>query len=263
MAARDDYWEQRFPKRRPVRGGIEARSARGSFATTWWGRSLVDVVERDADPGRLTRGRSYARSGQVVSMRLADGDVIAEVQGSQPYPFACRFGVRKLADDEREQLVTLVRAAPGMLADIVSGSLPTRLGGLLLPPDSAELTFECTCPDFGFPCKHVAAVVYLTAERLDEHPLDMLTLRGVDLGALIDGIEHDVDRTDDRDLYGDEITLPALPDVEPRCALDDMDPTPLRGAMRLLADERAVETGMRDLRTLYAHLLAESAGTRR
>lgn len=243
-----------FGKRRQVVGGVEARNRRGAFGRTWWGRAFVDAIEEHADPGRLTRGRTYARAGQVVSIRVQPGEVVAEVQGSQPRPFTSVLTLRPLDDEQVAELVDTVRSTPGTLAETVAGSLSTDLGPILLPQSAADLDFDCTCPDTGWPCKHVAAVAFLTAEVLDERPLEMLTLRGIDLDALITGVEHETGDAAD-DLYGDEIELPALPSVQFRAATEDLDPVLLRKALRATAeDERTVITGARDLDAVYRSL---------
>ncbi|NEW47596.1 hypothetical protein GV789_24615, partial [Nocardia cyriacigeorgica] len=98
MNPRVDFRE--FGPRRPVSGGVEARSRRGAFGRTAWGRAFIDAVERMAEPGRLSRGRSYARSGQVVSYRIERGAVVGEVQGSQPRPFTATCTIRLLRPEE-------------------------------------------------------------------------------------------------------------------------------------------------------------------
>ncbi|RMI31680.1 SWIM zinc finger family protein [Nocardia stercoris] len=248
-----DY--SQFGKRRPVRGGVETRSRSGAFARSWWGRSFLAAIEGVADAGRLTRGRTYARAGQVVNYHLEPGVVTAEVQGSQPRPFTAVLRLRQLRDERLDEVVELMRATPGMLARIASGDLAPELGPLLLPATASELDFGCTCPDSGWPCKHVAAVCYIVAERLDTEPALMLTLRGLDLDELIGGVARAAGPTVSDDLYGATIELPALPDPEFRSALDDLDPVPLRQALRSTAeDERTAEAGLRDLRALYGRL---------
>ncbi|WP_019933037.1 SWIM zinc finger family protein [Nocardia sp. BMG111209] len=254
MSPVEDY--SKYGKRIPVHGGVRSRSRRGaSFARSWWGRAFLDAIEQVADAGRLTRGRSYARAGQVVSYHLEPGTVAAEVQGSQPRPFTAVLTLRQLRDERLDEVIDLVRATPGMLAQLASGTLPPELGPMLLPGTAAELDFSCTCPDSGWPCKHVAALCYIIAERLDEEPAVMLTLRGLDLDTLIGGVERDSGPTVSDDLYGENIALPALPTPEFRTAIDDLDPIPLRQALRATAaDERTAEAGLRDLRAIYRAL---------
>ena len=79
-------------------------------------------------------------------MSLLRGEVRAEVQGSQAEPFESVFSLRTFDDDRTAELVDAIRATPGMLAEIVSGSLPQALGPLLLPQTASELDFDCSCP---------------------------------------------------------------------------------------------------------------------
>jgi len=249
----NDY--SKYGKALPVRGGVESRSRRGAFARTWWGRAFIEAIEQVADAGRLTRGRTYARSGQVVNYHIEPGLVTAEVQGSQPRPFTAQLTLRQLREDRLDEVLDLIRDTPGMLAQIASGTLAKELGPLLLPATASELDFACSCPDAGWPCKHVAAVCYIISERLDEEPAVMLTLRGLDLDTLIGGVQRDSGPTVSDDIYGENITLPSLPHPEFRAAVDDLDPLPLRQALRMTAeDERMAEAGLRELRKLYESL---------
>lgn len=247
-----DY--SRFGRRRPVIGGVSAHTARGPFGKTWWGAAVVESVESMAERGRLSRGRTYARAGQVVSLTISAGAVVADVQGSQPDPFRSEFTVRPLAADARAELVDAVRGTPGMLAAIVSGELPRELGPHLLPQSASDLDFTCSCPDPGWPCKHVAAVVYLFAEQVDADPLQLLTLRGVVLDELIGAVESGCAPAPD-DPYGDRSALPPLPRPEFRPAPEDLDPAPWRKVLRSLDPEpAAVRAAERELAALYERL---------
>ena len=48
----------------------------------------------------------------------------------------------------------------------------------LFPTALRELNTDCSCPDWANPCKHIAAVYYLLAERFDEDPFLIFKLRG-------------------------------------------------------------------------------------
>lgn len=232
---------------------VETRTKRGAIGRSWWSKELIATMEQVADKGRLTRGRAYARSGQVVSMRLEPGAVIGEVQGSQLRPFTATVTVRTLSDEAVEELIERVRSSPGLLARLAGGVLPEELGPLLLPRRAGELDFDCTCPDGGWPCKHAAAVAFLLAEHVDENPMSVLTLRGVEVSGLIGGVEED--EPDDGDFYGDDTELPELPVERFRPAMDDLDPMLLRRALRAGGtDEAVVIRGMSDLEDLYRRL---------
>jgi uncharacterized Zn finger protein len=160
--------------------------ARRPFGTTWWGRAWIDALEHRAriDPGRLSRGRSYARSGAILTLDVAPGVVSASVQGGRAVPYETRVTLRAFRDDEWERLLDVVSARIAHAAALLDGELPAELvadvaaAGLSLLPEPGTLSFRCTCPDWGDPCKHAAAVCFLVADLLDNDPFELLLLRG-------------------------------------------------------------------------------------
>ncbi|MFD0482627.1 SWIM zinc finger family protein [Kineococcus sp. GCM10028916] len=182
-------WEQ-YGRRR-AGGGPKLRSQRGRIAQNWWSQRFTAALERTGDAGRLARGRTYARAGQVVELTPRPGAVGARVQGSRPRPYLVEILVRRWSASEVEAVVATVVENPLLLAPLFEGDVPPGLVDLLsgigieLLPEDAEVEYDCSCPDDGEPCKHAAAVVYALAERLDAEPATTLTLRGVELGDLV------------------------------------------------------------------------------
>ena len=70
----DDYWP-RYSATRPieVRDGIKAKSKRGKFVQNWWANRWIKALTSLMDSGRLSRGRTYARKGQVLEIEAFDG----------------------------------------------------------------------------------------------------------------------------------------------------------------------------------------------
>jgi len=87
-----------YPASRPrkAEGGIKARSKRGAIGEQWWSRRFIDVLESFGMQSRLTRGRNYARSGQVLGFDISSGYVTARVQGSRVKPYAVKLTVDPL-----------------------------------------------------------------------------------------------------------------------------------------------------------------------
>ncbi|RVW02666.1 SWIM zinc finger family protein [Rhodococcus xishaensis] len=256
---RPDFSE--FGKRRPVVGGVEAASKRGAFARGWWGRALIDVLEQVGDSGRLSRGRTYARGGQVVALDIAAGRVTGEVQGSQIAPFTAVLTLGTLDDEHTAELVDTVRSTPGLLAALAAGAVPQELAPMLAPDGGRELDFDCTCPDLEWPCKHVAAVAYLLAERVDRDPITMLAVRGLDLDTLIRAVGGEDEspaggaRQFGDDHFGDDVSYADLPEVEFASAPDDLDTMLLRKVLREgVEDQAAVAKALRDLDECYRAL---------
>lgn len=88
-----------YPKTAPRRAaeGVQAKSRKGEIGETWWSRRFVTVLESFTDRSRLQRGRSYARSGQVIGLDVTAGAATARVQGSRPRPYEVRIEVTALS----------------------------------------------------------------------------------------------------------------------------------------------------------------------
>jgi uncharacterized Zn finger protein len=174
------YWGERT-RRRPA-DGIKAR---GTGGKSWWAGRWIAALERLIDTGRLSRGRSYARSGQVVKLDVGPDGVAAQVQGSQVKPYKVRIHLQRLSDAAWEQVIDGMAAEALFAAKLLSGEMPQQIeevfqaaGSSLFPAASGDLQTDCSCPDWANPCKHVAAVYYLLGERFDTDPWLMFELRG-------------------------------------------------------------------------------------
>ena len=96
-------WEGYGPRRQA--DGIRAQTQRGKqFGKTWWAGRWLKALEPLVDEGRLSRGRSYARSGQVTKLEVGKGGVEALVQGSMPSPYKVAIRFKQLSDREWEQI---------------------------------------------------------------------------------------------------------------------------------------------------------------
>jgi uncharacterized Zn finger protein len=60
------------------------------------------------------------------------------------------------------------------------------VGLSLFPANERDLAMDCSCPDHAVPCKHLAAVCYVLAERFDADPFQILALRGRHRDALLE-----------------------------------------------------------------------------
>lgn len=187
-----------FPpsKPRPVDGGIRTKSARGKIASTWWSTRFIDLLEGAGVGGRLARGRSYARRGQVVSLELTTGQVTATVQGSRARPYRVRIGVTAYGKADWARVEDRLAGDAWFVAQLLAGQMPpdieqvfADLGLSLFPSEAGDLSLDCSCPDWEVPCKHLAAAFYLLAERFDDDPFQLLAWRGRDREDLLSHLQ--------------------------------------------------------------------------
>lgn len=189
----DDFYDYKPPRRRD--DGIKAKTQRGQFGKSWWASRWIAALERLVDPGRLQRGRSYARQGQVVSLDIRPGVVTADVQGSQPRPYKVEIAITPLNDAAWNKVYDALAAQALFAAKLLAGEMPQNVeeafavaGVSLFPAKRGDLGTDCTCPDSSNPCKHIAAVYYLLGERFDEDPFLLFQLRGRTREQLIEAL---------------------------------------------------------------------------
>src|SRR5260221_1347455 len=117
------------PPSRPLRveGGIRARSKRGSIGEQWWSRRFIDVLESFGMSGRLTRGRNYARAGQVLGFEISCGYVTAQVQGSRPRPYRVRLQVTPLTTPQWRRVEQALARQALFRAQALAGAKPPEV----------------------------------------------------------------------------------------------------------------------------------------
>ena len=180
-----DYWDDFKPSHPRPADGIKAKSQRGSFGSTWWATRWIQALERLMDAGRLSRGRSYARGGQVLNLDIGAGRVAARVQGSRATPYKIAVELAPLTDDQWARAIDAMAEQAIFAAKLLNGEMPPDIeeafkqaNVALFPVSGSDLRTSCSCPDYANPCKHSAAVYLLLGERFDADPFLLFHLRG-------------------------------------------------------------------------------------
>jgi uncharacterized Zn finger protein len=149
------------------------------------------------DTGRLRRGRSYARKGQVLSLEEKLGAIQARVQGSRPSPYKVTFRISPLSSAQWEKAIDAMAGQAIFAAQLLAGEMPQQIeeafaasGISLFPANASDLLTDCNCPDYSNPCKHIAAVHYILADRFDEDPFLLFRLRGRSQEQIMQGLRQ-------------------------------------------------------------------------
>jgi uncharacterized Zn finger protein len=186
--SRYDYYDYYYYKpSQPIKTdeGIKAKTKRGEFAKNWWATRWIAALERLVDRGRLTRGRTYARQGQVLSIEETKSGIAAKVQGSRRTPYKVTVNIDTLTNEQWEKVIDALAGQAIFTAQLLAGEMPQDIeqafqvaGVSLFPEKRGQLVTSCSCPDPSNPCKHIAAVHYILGEQFDEDPFLLFRLRG-------------------------------------------------------------------------------------
>jgi uncharacterized Zn finger protein len=177
-----DRFPQYSPKRPAPARGVKVSKP----GATWWGQRWIEALERvlQGDSGRLARGRTYARAGRAHDFVIKGGHVKAKVTGSRA-PYAISIELLQLSDATWQAAIAVMAQKAEFSALLLNGEMPREIDDAfqaarasLFPNTRADLRTSCDCPDYGDPCKHVAAVHYVLGDALDRDPFLLFELRG-------------------------------------------------------------------------------------
>ncbi len=178
----------------PVRGGIHAQAVRPQASRKWWAKRWLAFMEELKMGARLGRGRSYALSGQVISVDVRPGVCEALVQGGGREPYRCKLTFDIMPPFAKREILAKLHARPLLVAQLLVRNLPESVdllfraaGYPLVPTVSNSFETCCSCPDYANPCKHIAAVLFLLTEAFEQNPIRLLTLRGITGADLVGG----------------------------------------------------------------------------
>ncbi|WP_457553664.1 SWIM zinc finger family protein [Desulfobacula sp.] len=163
-----------------------------ALAKTWWGKEWNNNLERYADySNRIGRGRSYVRHRAVLDLKIKPGRVEAQVSGSVSRPYQVLIKIKPIPKKNWAALKQSCKGKLDSFKKLIAGKFPKELGSIFtkekggLFPVPKEIDFSCSCPDWAYMCKHVAATLYGIGARLDEDPGLFFVLRQVDINDLV------------------------------------------------------------------------------
>lgn len=186
-------WYESAPKKPPPERGIRMKQA----GTTWWGQRWIGALQNvlRGDSARLARGRTYARAGRTHDLVIKGGKVTAKVTGSRATPYKITIELTELSASAWEKAVAGLAQKAQFSAELLAGKMPQAIdevfveaGESLFPKQRADLKTSCSCPDWGDPCKHVAATHYVLGEALDRDPFLLFELRGRTKAQVLDAL---------------------------------------------------------------------------
>lgn len=226
---------------------------------------LIDAALKTPDSGRITRGRGYARNGNVVNLEFSPGRIVGQVAGSQNDPFNVDIVLPVRQPEQLTQVAELLLQGSGLRA-VKAGRMSPELAQLMVCEPRENLRFLCDCPDLAPVCKHCVAVALKAADRLESDPMAVFQLRGMDAEMLEKSLRAQAATQageaaeqageQSRELFWSGTTLPDLPNPVEASALKDSDLDLLHKAMRSISYTAVDELrAVADIEEMYDQLV--------
>ncbi len=162
-----------------------ALSEDGLAQQPWWVEQWMELINSYRFKKRLERAWTYAREGNVTSIRFEGRRVHARVQGTGEDPYKVKLWLDVLNDEDWQYVLEALTQKARWSAQLLAGIMPADIerafaasGRRLFPFKLQEVRSECNCPDKANPCKHISAIYYLMGDRFSEDPFVLFQLRG-------------------------------------------------------------------------------------
>ena len=159
-----------------------------TFGKTWWGNAWLQALTDIDFSNRIPRGARYARNGAVGSINIEGNKIEARVNGTCPTPYKIHLEVKPFTAEETNRLVEGIMGNPIVVSQLLNMKLSPMVMDIaqqahlrVFPSSWKDLRMQCSCPDWAVPCKHIAAVIYMISVEIDNNPLLVFQLHGVDL----------------------------------------------------------------------------------
>ncbi|MEM9723611.1 MAG: DEAD/DEAH box helicase, partial [Bacteroidota bacterium] len=168
---------------------------RKKYGNTWWGKQWLNSLNNIDFSNRLPRGRTYANKGAVLEISFNQNTIEALVQGSRRKPYRVKIKIPPFTALEKAKVLEVITGNPLFLSQLLNRRLPPELnsscanqGVKIFPTAWKDINGSCSCPDWAIPCKHLAAVLYMVANEIDQDPFCIFSLHNFDLLKGLEGI---------------------------------------------------------------------------
>ncbi len=149
---------------------------------------IIDSIQDNFSMDRLVAGQTYAMDGQIRSLQMSRGLIKSSVMCTEEKPFRLEIDIPVLTSDQWTKVAKRMAGEARIAARLSAGKVPSNLGTMLedcgLAAFAEKITVRCSCKDKKL-CKHAAAALFLTAQRLLVTPLTYFELKGTDRDDLL------------------------------------------------------------------------------
>ncbi|MCH2160242.1 MAG: hypothetical protein MK085_00065 [Phycisphaerales bacterium] len=168
---------------RRVRNGIRMVRRDQDGPYRWPASAWFKLVAGEFSSALIDEGLEFAKKGQTSALTVEPARIVAKVQDIKARPHIVQVEFPPINRADWDRVVASMAKEARYTAKLVTGEIspdfvePFAAAGMELIPNREDIRVECDCG--GTPCRHVATIAHLVAERMEADPLMILTLRGL------------------------------------------------------------------------------------
>lgn len=168
---------------------------------TWWGKKFLDTVGQFVEPSSLAIGRQFLAQNKLTEFKLEGSSVSAQSRRKLQTMNAfeprqndiATLTFKTIEQTHWDEALKLIGSRAGYITRLLFNEMPdeieaplSTLGITLIPSNPQDMQAKCSCDENETTCRHIAALFYFLALKLDRDPFILFELRGLSRGFMIE-----------------------------------------------------------------------------
>ncbi len=159
------------------------------YGVSWWGNLWLETLGRATDENRFNRGRQYANKNNIKDLIISSDIIRSLVKGTYRPFYQVSIALLQVPDENKKRFIDTIKKDIVLCAQLMNKNIDKSIVKIardakinLFPKDLSDFDINCNCYDFwGDPCKHIAATFFALIREIDNEPLVLFDLIGIDL----------------------------------------------------------------------------------
>ena len=159
------------------------------YGKTNWGKAWLEGLLEGVKAKQLSQGMSYAKNGGVQTLDVnSKGTVEAIVEGFGASNYYQQIQWIPFTVTQKEAWLSYFKSNPNSLTSLLNQTLSEAIlvfgdsiQASVLPSNLKNWNMTCSCAEQKLPCKHVIAVLFVLSTQIEQNPLLLFELSGLNL----------------------------------------------------------------------------------
>lgn len=153
----------------------------------WWTAELFDFMNKTTSSEQISSARSNVRAGMVKELNISSGLIEAKFEGKRKSSYRVRLSSQIPPNTILEEIKKQISKRVKFAAQLLAGDLPfefkeifNSFGASLIPWNSKQSRFVCSCSYSNRLCCHILTVLYVLSGVFDRDPFLLLKFAGIE-----------------------------------------------------------------------------------
>ena len=179
----------------------------------WWTAELFDYMNKITSSEQISSARSNVRAGTVKELSISSGLIEAKFEDKRKSSYHVRLCSQTPSDAILDEIKRRISKRVIYAAELLAGGLPFDFKGIfndsgasLIPWNSKQSRFVCSCSYSNRVCSHTLTVLYVLSGVFDRDPFLLLKFAGIEREEFLSALLAKREEPDDFEVCSSDFT---------------------------------------------------------